>query len=255
MQPGALQGAKQVSKRPLQSDRGAHTQTAVRRDTTTERAHDVWPGMSQPTTMTEPSFVGPVAWFASVVTTPPAPALFAVDAGPAAEPVALAAIALASAGEIVAVVVLALTVELAPPLEPESPELLELPELELEPEPPRARFEIASAVESMNAIVGPATSLFDARSRTLFASGWPSEVTQSVTGPLMPSGTTHWSKGSAIANGAPPTSIWQKKPVVVELIVEAAKVRLVPALTAPVFVTESVGLAVSEAVSAYAGQK
>lgn len=79
-------------------------------------------------------------------------------------------------------------------------------------DPVRANWARTSGAVSMNAMVGPAMILSVAWSRTLLASGWLSEVMKIATGPLMPSGTTHWSKGRAMANAAPPTSIWHAKP-------------------------------------------
>jgi hypothetical protein len=62
---------------------------------------------------------------------------------------------------------------------------------------------------SMNASVGPAMVCFWARSWTSLRRGCPSEVINRATGPLMPVGTTHWDKGSGIAVGELPMSIWQ----------------------------------------------
>ena len=60
---------------------------------------------------------------------------------------------------------------------------------------------------SMNARVGPATTVWPARSSTLPFSGWSSGVTKIATGPLMPGGTTHWLNGREMVSGAPPMSI------------------------------------------------
>ena len=88
-------------------------------------------------------------------------------------------------------------------------ELEELEELD-EPEFLRDADERESGTESMKARAGPATTL----DKTIWTSGetgcWSLTMNR-ATGPLMPSGTTHWSKGRTIASGAPPISIWQVK--------------------------------------------
>jgi len=60
------------------------------------------------------------------------------------------------------------------------------------------------------AMSGPATiALLDLSTAPPF-NGWPSDVIQIATGPLIPCGTTHWSIGSGREKGTPPMSIWQK---------------------------------------------
>jgi len=56
-------------------------------------------------------------------------------------------------------------------------------------------------------------------------------------------GTTHWSKGSARAKGAPPVIIWQVRPEVSLGMPGDEKVRDVPGATVPVLVTVSVWVA------------
>ena len=60
-----------------------------------------------------------------------------------------------------------------------------------ETEPVRARELMSSGMVSMNAMVGPATTLFVSWSRMLFARGCELLVMYSATGPLTPWGTTH----------------------------------------------------------------
>jgi hypothetical protein len=74
------------------------------------------------------------------------------------------------------------------------------------------RLAIESGAELMKAMVGPATTALLWRSTAPPFSGWPSDVIQIATGPLMPWGTTHWPIGSGMEKGRPPTSIWQKYP-------------------------------------------
>jgi len=131
-------------------------------------------------------------------------------------------IALAWAGEIVAV---------------------EVPFADPPDVPARTICPRTSCCESMNAIVGPATSCVVARSRTLLSKGWASDVIQITTGPLSPSGTTQLSKGSETENGNPPCIIWQNKPSVAPLRASALNVSDVPAATVPVLVTAKAGLA------------
>ena len=76
----------------------------------------------------------------------------------------------------------------------------------------RKRLDVESGVELMKAMVGPATIALLWRSTAPPFSGWPSDVIQIATGPLMPWGTTHWPIGSGMEKGRPPASIWQKKP-------------------------------------------
>jgi len=137
----------------------------------------------------------------------------------------LAMIELASAGEIVDVVVLAIPVPL--------------------PAPKRTNCPSNSVFESMKVIKGPAMSLSVACWTTLAAKGCSSEVMKIATGPLMPGGTTHWLYGKEIENARPPASIWQDN-VSVEILPLSAsdlKVREVPACIVPVFVTANDGLA------------
>ena len=102
---------------------------------------------------------------------------------------ALAMIELASAGEMVVVEVELLLLELL--------------------DAARTSCERTCCWVSMNAMVGPATTGWSARSTASPFSGCWSAVMKMPTGPSMPSGTTHWSNGSEIDMAAPPTSIWQ----------------------------------------------
>lgn len=97
----------------------------------------------------------------------------------------------ASSGEIVDVVVLE-----APPFVPEV----------------RTSWPSISGWLSTKMNAGPATCLVVSRSMTLLMSGFESLVTQTATGPLMPGGTLHWSRGRLMAKGAPPTIMLQKRP-------------------------------------------
>jgi len=133
-----------------------------------------------------------------------------------------ATIAEASAGEIVAVLVL--TAALFPPR--------------------RASWPSIWGCVSMKAIAGPATSCVVARSRTLLIRGWPSEVMKIATGPLMPGGTTQLSNGRGMEKGWPPSIIWQKSfEVSLELVMAGLENdSWVPGPTLPVFVRERAGL-------------
>ena len=71
------------------------------------------------------------------------------------------------------------------------------------------RLAIESGEELMKAMVGPATIALLWRSTAPPLRGWPSEVIQIATGPLMPSGTTHSPIGKGREKGRPPVSIWQ----------------------------------------------
>jgi len=95
----------------------------------------------------------------------------------------------------------------------------------------------------MNAIVGPATSWAEARSRTLLINGWPSEVMKIATGPLIPGGTTQLLNGRAMEVGWPPSIIWQKRLSVEPLMADELKVSLAPGATVPVLVIARVGFA------------
>lgn len=64
-----------------------------------------------------------------------------------------------------------------------------------------------SGIESMKVISGPATTVWFWRSTTFVFSGWLSDVIKIATGPLIPSGTTHWSIGKERVAFAPPVSI------------------------------------------------
>ena len=79
-----------------------------------------------------------------------------------------------------------------------------LPEL---PDAARTRWERTWVCVSMNAIVGPARTAWVARSRTLLLRGCMSLVMKMATGPSMPWGTMHWSKGNEMEVAMPPTSI------------------------------------------------
>ena len=81
-----------------------------------------------------------------------------------------------------------------------------LPEL---PDAARTSWERTWVCVSMNAIAGPATTGWPARLTASPLRGWSSAVIKRPTGPSMPSGTTHWSMGSEMVMGMPPTSIWQ----------------------------------------------
>ena len=74
----------------------------------------------------------------------------------------------------------------------------------------RTREESESGCALMKAIRGPATIALLWRSTAPPFSGWSSEVIQTATGPLIPSGTTHWLIGREREKGMPPMSIWQK---------------------------------------------
>ncbi len=124
--------------------------------------------VDQPTTLSEPSELGPVAVFAvggmppTLFETAPAD----VDVEPAAE-----ATLLAEAGEIVAVLVLE-----SADTELESVDELLLSELD-ETAPVIASAEISSGLLSMNAMVGPATMFPRNLSRGLLTNGWVLFVT------------------------------------------------------------------------------
>jgi len=109
----------------------------------------------------------------------------------------------------------------------------------------RTRTESESSSTSMKVISGPATSALLCRCTALPFRGWSSDVMKIATGPLMPCGTTHWSIGREMEKGAPPVSIWQWKPEVLPLRAGELNAKEVPAVTAPVLVTESEGLAVT----------
>ena len=74
-------------------------------------------------------------------------------------------------------------------------------------EPARTSWLRSCFCVSMNTIVGPARTAWVARSRTLLLRGCMSLVMKMATGPSMPWGTMHWSKGNEMEVAMPPTSI------------------------------------------------
>ena len=93
------------------------------------------------------------------------------------------------------------------------------PEPEYEPAPDeeplllgRTILDRLSTTMSMKTISGPATIALLCLSTAWPFRGWSSDVIQIATGPLIPSGTTHWLSGREREKGMPPVSIWQWKP-------------------------------------------
>jgi hypothetical protein len=93
---------------------------------------------------------------------------------------------------------------------PDDEELDDLDE-ELDPLETRTTWLICSSTTSMKVIIGPAMTVWFARSRTLLFRGWLSAVIQMATGPDMPDGIEHWSMGCETETGMPPAMIWQNR--------------------------------------------
>jgi len=109
-------------------------------------------------------------------------------------------------------------------------------------DPPVATSPSVWGCESINVKSGPATMLPANCVVMSLKRGCPSVLLEMkiYTGPLI-GGTMHASKGNAIADAAPPTSIWHVRPVVLAGMPVDENVSCVPGAMVPLFVTAKEG--------------